>query len=91
MAVSTLLMVLGLVVLLRGVSLPAWAGWCLVVGSVGGAVRAEGVAVGVTCAAVLAMLLAPGLALALRLWPRATRYALPVGALGLALLWWGGA
>ncbi|MCP3104486.1 hypothetical protein LZ198_37050 [Myxococcus sp. K15C18031901] len=91
MALSTLLMVLGIAVLLRGVALPSWVGWGLVVGGVGLAVRAQGLAVGLTCAAVLGMLVAPGLALALPLWPRATRYGLPVGAVGLAWLWWGGA
>lgn len=100
MATSTLLMVLGLAVL-RGVALPPllsghrlWGrvlgAFCLLA-SVGFAVRAQGLAVGLTCAAVLAMLVVPLLALAVPLWPRATRYVWPLGALGLAVLWWGGA
>ncbi|NTX41006.1 hypothetical protein HUA74_44630 [Myxococcus sp. CA051A] len=98
MATSTLLMVLGLAVL-RGVALPpvlarhrVWVrglGGCCLMAAVGFAVKAQGLAVGLTCALVLAMLVAPVLALAAPLWPRATRYVWPVGALGLAWLWSG--
>ncbi|MCK8500964.1 DUF3325 family protein [Myxococcus fulvus] len=98
MATSTLLMVLGLAVL-RGVALPdglhhhrarALGALCITA-SVVFAVRAQGWGVGLTCAVVLAMLVAPVLALAVPLWPRATRFVWPVCALGLAGLWLGGA
>ncbi|MFY1825757.1 DUF3325 family protein [Myxococcus fulvus] len=98
MATSTLLMVLGLAVL-RGVALPdglnrhrGWAralGALCVAASVAFAVRAQGWGVGLTCAVVLAMLVAPVLALVVPLWPRATRFVWPVCALGLAGLWLG--
>ncbi|NPC77204.1 hypothetical protein HPC49_02900, partial [Pyxidicoccus fallax] len=53
------------------------------------AVRAQGLAVGLTCALVLAMLGTTLVALCAPLWPRATRWVLPVGAFGVALLWLG--
>ncbi|OJH39530.1 hypothetical protein [Cystobacter ferrugineus] len=97
MASSTLLVLLGIAVL-HGVSVSllsrhrglarAGGGLALAVG-VALAVRAQGLAVGLTCSLVLAMLATGALALAAPLWPRATRLVLPLGAVGLALLWLG--
>ncbi|MCP3140361.1 hypothetical protein [Pyxidicoccus xibeiensis] len=90
MASSTLLVLLGIAVL-QGTH-RRWAqavgGLALVAGVVV-AVRAQGLAVGLTCSAVLAMLATAALALSAPLWPRATRLVLPLGAVGLALLWLG--
>lgn len=98
MALSTLLLLLGIAVL-HGATVPVLArhrGWGRAVGGlalvagVALAVKAQGLALGLTCSVVLAMLATALLALCAPLWPRATRWALPVGAVGLALLWMGG-
>lgn len=102
MALSTLLLVLGIAVL-HGAAASAPAGWltrhrgwarasgavALAVGVVL-SVKAQGLALGLTCSTVLAMLAAALLALGAPLWPRATRWGLSLGAVGLALLWRGG-
>lgn len=100
MALSTGLLVLGLVLLQAPAHAPRGgragrlrraSGALALAAGVGAAVLAHGAALGLTCAAVLTMLVAPLLALCTPLWPRATRVVLPAGAAALALLWLGGA
>ncbi|MCY1017466.1 hypothetical protein [Pyxidicoccus sp. MSG2] len=101
MALSTLLLLLGIAVL-HGAAVPAgWhalhRGWgrasggVALVAGVALGVKAQGLALGLTCALVLAMLATALLALCAPLWPRATRLVLPLSAVGLALLWLGAA
>ncbi|AEI64970.1 hypothetical protein [Corallococcus macrosporus] len=101
MAVSTLLILLGIAVLLSVTArapqsvLTRHRGWargvgavaCLVGVAVG--VKAQGPGVGLTTATVVAMLATPVLALCGPLWPRATRWAVPLSAVGLVLAWVG--
>ncbi|WP_426754643.1 hypothetical protein [Myxococcus sp. Y35] len=101
MAVSTLLILLGIAVLLsttarapQGV-FTRHRGWLRAVGAVAClagvvvGVRAQGLGVGLTTATVVAMLAAPVLALCGPLWPRVTRWVVPVSALGVVLAWVG--
>ncbi|QSQ20793.1 hypothetical protein JY651_37035 [Pyxidicoccus parkwayensis] len=97
MALSTLLLVLGIAVL-HGAPVEwlvrhrVWAragGGVSLAAGVVLAVKARGLAVGLTCALVLAMLATGMIALCAPLWPRATRWVLPVSAVGLALMWLG--
>ncbi len=97
MAVSTLLIVLGIAVLLRVAARApesaltrhrAWvrvagAALCLVGVAVG--VKVQGPGVGLTTATVVAMLATPVLTLCGPLWPRVTRWVVPVSAVGVVV------
>lgn len=101
MAVSTLLILLGLAVLLSVTArapqsaLTRHRGWARGVGAVAClagvavGVKSQGLGVGLTTATVVAMLAAPVLALSGPLWPRVARWAVPLSAMGLVVAWVG--